>query len=205
MISLIHYHGSMVVKYGRFNKKFIAIEGFYNEETRNFIELVQHNGITWSKYELQETALNQYYYLVRSLILEYDPDLMFMLCSPDSEHRRVSLKLIKDGLLDFSLSDLFIEKLINTSINGNDEEKKLSRNIIISRGWLLTRNELVGNIISDFYKKDLDYYLYKDIGELLYVIKNNALLNAHIKLGMRSQDKDIVELANELQMNLVGG
>lgn len=186
-------------------KKFIAIEGFYNEETRNFIELVQHNGITWSKYELQETALNQYYYLVRSLILEYDPDLMFMLCSPDSEHRRVSLKLIKDGLLDFSLSDLFIEKLINTSINGNDEEKKLSRNIIISRGWLLTRNELVGNIISDFYKKDLDYYLYKDIGELLYVIKNNALLNAHIKLGMRSQDKDIVELANELQMNLVGG
>ncbi|MEH4623384.1 hypothetical protein PO369_07240 [Phytobacter diazotrophicus] len=186
-------------------KKFIAIEGFYNEETRNFIELVQHNGITWSKYELQETALNQYYYLVRSLIPEYDPDLMFMLCSPDSEHRRVSLKLIKDGLLDFSLSDLFIEKLINTSINGNDEEKKLSRNIIISRGWLLTRNELVGNIISDFYKKDLDYYLYKDIGELLYVIKNNALLNAHIKLGMRSQDKDIVELANELQMNLVGG
>jgi hypothetical protein len=123
----------------------------------------------------------------------------------DSEHRRVSLKLIKDGLLDFSLSDLFIEKLINTSINGNDEEKKLSRNIIISRGWLLTRNELVGNIISDFYKKDLDYYLYKDIGEFLYVIKNNALLNAHIKLGMRSQDKDIVELANELQMNLVGG
>lgn len=90
---------------------------------------------------------------------------MFMLCSPDSENRRVSLKLIKDGLLDFSLSDLFIEKLINTSINGNDEEKKLSRNIIISRGWLLTQNELVGNIISDFYKKDLDYYLYKDIGE----------------------------------------
>lgn len=186
-------------------KKFIAIEVFYNEETRNFIDLVQHNGITWSKYELQDTALNQYYYLVRSLILEYDPDLMFMLCSPDSENRKVSLKLIKDGLLDFSLSDLFIEKLINTSINGNDEEKKLSRNIIISRGWLLTRNELVGNIISDFYKKDLDYYLYKDIGEFLYVIKNNALLNAHIKLGMRSQDKDIVELANQLQMNLVGG
>ena len=88
-----------------------------------------------------------------------------MLCSPDSENRRVSLKLIKDVLLDFSLSDLFIEKLINTSINGNDEEKKLSRNIIISRGWLLTQNELVGNIISDSYKKDLDYYLYKDIGE----------------------------------------
>ena len=129
---------------------------------------------------------------------------MFLLCSTDSEHRRVSLKLIKDGLLDFSLSDLFIEKLINTSINGNDEEKKLSRNIIISRGWLLTRNELVGNIISDFYKKDLDYYLYKDIGEFLYIIKNNTLLNMHVKLGVHSQDKDIVEWANELKMNLVG-
>lgn len=186
-------------------KKFIAIEDFYNEETLNFIDSVQHNGITWSKYELQETALNQYYYLVRSLILEYDPDLMFLLSSTDNEHRRVSLKLIKDGLLDFSLSDLFIEKLINISIIGNDEEKKMSRNIIILRGWLLTRHELVGNIISDFYKKDLDYYLYKDIGEFLCVIKNNALLNTHIKLGMRSQDKDIVELANELQMNLVGG
>ena len=115
------------------------------------------------------------------------------------------MKLIKDGLLDFSLSNLFIEKLINISVIGNDEEKKLSRNIIISRGWLLTRHELVGNIISNFYKKDLDYYLYKDIGEFLYVIKNNVLLNLHIKLGMHSQDKDIIELANELKKNLVGG
>lgn len=188
-----------------FIKKFIAIEDFFNEETRNFIESVQRNGITWSKYELQEIALNQHYYLVRSLLLEYEPDLMFLLCSNDSEHRRVSLKLIKDGLLDFSLSDMFIEKLINISVIGNDEEKKLSRNILISRGWLLTRHELVGDIISNFYKKNLDYYLYKDIGEFLYVIKNNALLNAHIKLGMRSQNKDIVELANELKKNLVGG
>lgn len=188
-----------------FIKKFIAIEDFFNEETRNFIESVQRNGITQSKYELQEIALNQYYYLVHSLLLEYEPDLMFLLCSNDSEHRGVSLKLIKDGLLDFSLSNLFIEKLINISVIGNDEEKKLSRNIIISRGWLLTRHELVGNIISNFYKKDLDYYLYKDIGEFLYVIKNNVLLNLHIKLGMHSQDKDIIELANELKKNLVGG
>ncbi|MGL5967589.1 MAG: hypothetical protein ACRCZ6_10535 [Kluyvera sp.] len=188
-----------------FIKKFIAIEDFFNEETRNFIESVQRNGITWSKYELQEIALNQYYYRVRSLLLEYEPDLMFLLCSNDSEHRRVSLKLIKDGLLDFSLSDLFIEKLINISIIGNDEEKKLSRNIIISREWLLTRHELVGNIVSNFYKIDLDYYLYKDIGEFLYVIKNNVLLNIHIKLGIHSQDKDIVELANEMKKNLVGG
>lgn len=185
-------------------KKFIAIEDFFNEGTRNFIESVQCNGITWSKYELQEIALNQYYYNVRSLLLEYEPDLMFLLCSNDSEHRRVSLKLIKDGLLDFSLSDLFLEKLINISIIGNDEEKNLSRNIIISRGWLLTRHELVEDIISNFYKNGLDYYLYKDIGEFLYGIRNNALLNMHVTLGIHSQDKDIVELANELKMNLVG-
>lgn len=187
-----------------FIKKFIAIEDFFNEGTRNFIELVQCNGITWSKYELQEIALNQYYYHVRSLLLEYEPDLMFLLCSTDSEYRRVSLKLIKDSLLDFSSSDLFLEKLINISIIGNDEEKKLSRDIIISRGWLLTRHELVEDAISNFYNNDLDYYLYKDIGEFLYIIKNNALLNMHVKLGVHSQDKDIVEWANELKMNLVG-
>ncbi|WP_105264078.1 MULTISPECIES: hypothetical protein [unclassified Escherichia] len=187
-----------------FIKKFIAIEDFFNEGTRNFIELVQCNGITWSKYELQEIALNQYYYHVRSLLLEYEPDLMFLLCSTDSEYRRVSLKLIKDGLLDFSSSDLFLEKLINISIIGNDEEKKLSRDIIISRGWLLTRHELVEDAISNFYNNGLDYYLYKDIGEFLYIIKNNALLNMHVKLGAHSQDKDIVEWANELKMNLVG-
>lgn len=187
-----------------FIKKFIAIEDFFNEGTRNFIELVQCNGITWSKYELQEIALNQYYYHVRSLLLEYEPDLMFLLCSTDSEYRRVSLKLIKDGLLDFSSSDLFLEKLINISIIGNDEEKKLSRDIIISRGWLLTRHELVEDVISNFYNNGLDYYLYKDIGEFLYIIKNNALLNMHVKLGVHSQDKDIVEWANELKMNLVG-
>ncbi|MBB2338182.1 hypothetical protein HEM70_021115, partial [Escherichia sp. 93.0724] len=151
-----------------FIKKFIAIEDFFNEGTRNFIELVQCNGITWSKYELQEIALNQYYYHVRSLLLEYEPDLMFLLCSTDSEYRRVSLKLIKDSLLDFSSSDLFLEKLINISIIGNDEEKKLSRDIIISRGWLLTRHELVEDAISNFYNNGLDYYLYKDIGEFLY-------------------------------------
>lgn len=187
-----------------FIKKFIAIEDSFNEGTRNFIESVQCNEITWSKYELQEIVLNQYYYHVRSLLLEYEPDLMFLLCSNDSEYRRVSLKLIKDGLLDFSSSDLYLEKLINISIIGNDEEKILSRNIIISRGWLLARHELVEDTISNFYKNGLDYYLYKDIGEFLYLIRNNALLNMHVKLGIHSQDKDIVELANELKMNLVG-
>lgn len=187
-----------------FIKKFIAIEDSFNEGTRNFIESVQCNEITWSKYELQEIALNQYYYRVRSLLLEYEPDLMFLLCSNDSEYRRVSLKLIKDGLLDFSSSYLYLEKLINISIIGNDEEKILSRNIIISRGWLLARHELVEDIISNFYKNGLDYYLYKDIGEFLYVIRNNALLNIHVTLGIHSQDKDIVALANELKMNLVG-
>ncbi|HGE9222247.1 TPA: hypothetical protein ACGBK0_004739, partial [Escherichia coli] len=90
-----------------FIKKFIAIEDSFNEGTRNFIESVQCNEITWSKYELQEIVLNQYYYHVRALLLEYEPDLMFLLCSNDSEYRRVSLKLIKDGLLDFSSSDLY--------------------------------------------------------------------------------------------------
>ncbi|EFI6789611.1 hypothetical protein OZ488_000002 [Escherichia coli] len=187
-----------------FIKKFIAIEDSFNEGTRNFIESVQCNEITWSKYELQEIVLNQYYYHVRSLLLEYEPDLMFLLCSNDSEYRRVSLKLIKDGLLDFSSSDLYLEKLINISIIGNDEEKILSRNIIISRGWLLARHELVEDTISNFYKNGLDYYLYKDIGEFLYLIRNNALLNMHVTLGIHSQDKEIVELANELKMNLVG-
>ncbi|HAZ7578630.1 TPA: hypothetical protein J7729_003944 [Escherichia coli] len=187
-----------------FIKKFIAIEDSFNEGTRNFIESVQCNEITWSKYELQEIVLNQYYYHVRSLLLEYEPDLMFLLCSNDSEYRRVSLKLIKDGLLDFSSSDLYLEKLINISIIGNDEEKILSRNIIISRGWLLARHELVEDTISNFYKNGLDYYLYKDIGEFLYLIRNNALLNMHVTLGIHSQDKGIVELANELKMNLVG-
>ena len=187
-----------------FIKKFIAIEDSFNEGTRNFIESVQCNEITWSKYELQEIVLNQYYYHVRSLLLEYEPDLMFLLCSNDSEYRRVSLKLIKDGLLDFSSSDLYLEKLINISIIGNDEEKILSRNIIISRGWLLARHELVEDTISNFYKNGLDYYLYKDIGEFLYLIRNNAFLNMHVTLGIHSQDKDIVELANELKMNLVG-
>ena len=187
-----------------FIKKFIAIEDSFNEGTRNFIESVQCNEITWSKYELQEIVLNQYYYHVRSLLLEYEPDLMFLLCSNDSEYRRVSLKLIKDGLLDFSSSDLYLEKLINISIIGNDEEKILSRNIIISRGWLLARHELVEDTISNFYKNGLDYYLYKDIGEFLYLIRNNALLNMHVTLGIHSQDKDIVELANEIKMNLGG-
>ncbi|HGE9222233.1 TPA: hypothetical protein ACGBK0_004720, partial [Escherichia coli] len=82
--------------------------------------------------------------------------------------------------------------------------KILSRNIIISRGWLLARHELVEDTISNFYKNGLDYYLYKDIGEFLYLIRNNALLNMHVTLGIHSQDKDIVELANELKMNLVG-
>ncbi|EFA4954126.1 hypothetical protein C2D30_23490, partial [Escherichia coli] len=70
--------------------------------------------------------------------------------------------------------------------------------------WLLTRHELVEDAISNFYNNGLDYYLYKDIGEFLYIIKNNALLNMHVKLGVHSQDKDIVEWANELKMNLVG-
>ncbi len=38
---LIHYHGSMVVKYEQFYKEVYAIEDSFNEGTRNFIESVQ--------------------------------------------------------------------------------------------------------------------------------------------------------------------
>ncbi|MFJ5318485.1 hypothetical protein [Pectobacterium versatile] len=186
-----------------FVKKFIAIEDFLNEETRSFIACVQRNGITWSKYELQEANLNQYYYRVRSLFVEYEPNLISLLCSNDGESRRVSLKLIKDGFFDFSSSDVFIEKLINISIIGNDEEKKLAENIIISRGWISDRDELIEDIISNFYRNELDYYLYKDIGDFLNTINNNLLLDKHIKLGINSQDEDIIELANELRVKLV--
>ncbi|AZK64775.1 hypothetical protein [Pectobacterium versatile] len=186
-----------------FVKKFIAIEDFLNEETRSFIACVQRNGITWSKYELQEANLNQYYYRVRSLFVEYEPNLISLLCSNDGESRRVSLKLIKDGFFDFSSSDVLIEKLINISIIGNDEEKKLAENIIISRGWISDRDELIEDIISNFYRNELDYYLYKDIGDFLNTINNNLLLDKHIKLGINSQDEDIIELANELRVKLV--
>ncbi|MDY4368954.1 hypothetical protein SNR26_14655 [Pectobacterium brasiliense] len=186
-----------------FVKKFIAIEDFFNEETRSFITFVQRNGITWSKYELQEDNINQYYYRIRSLFVEYEPNLISLLCSNDGESRRVSLKIIKDGLFDFSSSDIFIEKLINISIIGNDEEKKLARNIIISRGWISARYDLIENIISDFYRNELDYYLYKDISEFLLITKNNILLDKHIKSGINSQDEDIIEFANELRVKLV--
>lgn len=184
-------------------KKFIAIEDFFNEETRSFIDFVQRNGITWSKYELQEDNINQYYYRIRSLFVEYEPNLISLLCSNDGESRRVSLKIIKDGLFDFSSSDIFIEELISISIIGNDEEKKLARNIIISREWISARYDLIENIISDFYRNELDYYLYKDISEFLLITKNNILLDKHIKSGINSQDEDIIEFANELRVKLV--
>ncbi|MBN3117347.1 hypothetical protein H4F46_20955 [Pectobacterium brasiliense] len=186
-----------------FVKKFIAIEDFFNEETRSFITFVQRNGITWSKYELQEDNINQYYYRIRSLFVEYEPNLISLLCSNDGESRRVSLKIIKDGLFDFSSSDIFIEELISISIIGNDEEKKLARNIIISREWISARYDLIENIISDFYRNELDYYLYKDISEFLLITKNNILLDKHIKSGINSQDEDIIEFANELRVKLV--
>ncbi|RKO81931.1 hypothetical protein C5E04_03735 [Pectobacterium parmentieri] len=183
-------------------KKFTEIENSFNEETRDFIDSARSNGITWPKYELQELTLNQYYYCIRSLLVEYKPDLIYLLCSNDTESRRISLKLIKDGFFDFSSSDLIFEKLIYISMIGNDEEKKLARNIIISRGGISTKNELIKNIIYDFYANNLDYYLYKDIGEFLYVTENESLLDTHIKLGMKSQDEDIIELANDLRVKL---
>ncbi|QHM70038.1 hypothetical protein [Mixta intestinalis] len=187
-----------------FVKLFVEIEDFFNERTRDFIESVQHDGINWTKYELQEDILNQYYYRIRVLFIEYDPDLFSLLCSNDGEYRRVSLKLIKDGLLDLSLSDSFIEKLIDISMAGNDEEKKLARNILFSRGWVLGRENLVNKVIGNFYRGGLDYYLYKDIGEFLYNMKNENLLNKHIDLGMHSQDEDIIEFADELKIKLNG-
>lgn len=68
--------------------------------------------------------LNGYYYRVRNLLSEYDPDLIVLLYSDDAEIRRISLKVIKDGLVDLSSSNMAIEKLIYISIVGNEEEKK---------------------------------------------------------------------------------
>ncbi|MDF9621096.1 hypothetical protein P5705_25925 [Pseudomonas entomophila] len=188
-----------------FMTAFSAIEDSFNEKVRGFVESVQHSGLSWSNYELHERVTNQYGYDVRSLYLQYEPDLMEMLRSDSSEDRRVSLKVARDGLLDFSCSDSFVEKIINISIDGNEEEMLLARGILASRGWTSGRDELVGRIVSGFCSDGVDYYTYKNVGEFLCVVGSKSLLEAHIKLGEGSQDEDIVELANDLSLHFFRG
>ncbi|MEZ2601836.1 hypothetical protein [Kluyvera intermedia] len=180
-----------------FLEKFIDIENDINKETRFFIQSVQRKGITWAKYESQEMILNGYYYRVRNLLSEYDPDLIVLLYSDDAEIRRISLKVIKDGLVDLSSSNMAIEKLIYISIVGNEEEKRLAKDIIVFREWFVRCEQLTEKIVSKLYHQNIDYYLYKDIGEFLLITKNIPLLISHIKIGMNSKDEEIFELASE--------
>lgn len=187
-----------------FVKAFTAIEDSFNEKVRGFIERVRRSGLSWPDYEMHEKAMGQYLYHVRSLYLKYEPDLMVMLLSDSREDRRVSLKVIRDGLLDFSCSDLFVEKLISISIEGSEEEVRLAKDILASRGWISDQDERLERVVSAFHDGGLDYVVYKNMGELLGVVRSKGLLEAHIRLGEDGQDEDIVELAGDLRSSLLG-
>ncbi|GEM_PF-3826771 len=57
-------------------------------------------------------------------------------------------------------------------------------------------------IISDFHSQELDYYLYKDIGDFLVLINANDLLTLHINIGMVNFDEEVVELAEQYLASL---
>ncbi|MGG7448071.1 hypothetical protein ACQ3G7_18620 [Kosakonia oryzendophytica] len=183
-------------------EEFFSIEGILNRKARDFLLTVQQEGISWSLYEKQEMVINEYHYNVQRLIIKYHPDWELLICSDDAETRLVTLKVVRDGFLDLSSSANFVKNLIYSFIIGNEEEKKVAKDLIIYRGWLIHYTEMIKAIIADFHSQDLDYYSYKDIGDFLVLINAHDLLIRHVNIGMRNVDEEVVELAEQYSATL---
>lgn len=186
----------------KFLEDFFSIEGILNRKTRDFLLTVQQEGISWPLYENQEMVINEYHYNVQRLIIKYHPDWELLICSDDAETRLVTLKVVRDGFLDLSSSAKFVKNLIYSFIIGNEDEKKVAKDLILHRGWLIHYTEMIKVIISDFHSQELDYYLYKDIGDFLVLINAHDLLTRHINIGMVNFDEEVVELAEQYLASL---
>ncbi|APY71914.1 hypothetical protein J9S84_000331 [Salmonella enterica] len=187
-----------------FLEEFYKIENLLHDKARFTVDLFQSGVSVWNSLDEYEKILNRYHYNVRLFILSYNPDLSVLLKDNDSEIRRVALKLIWDGLIDLSNDELLIKILISLSITGNDEERKLAQVILINRGWLERHEKILLTIVERLYGEGLDYYLFKDMGEFFYNIKNINLLMAHIEKGKNIQDDEINELIADFS-NIIKG
>ncbi|ECF2928356.1 hypothetical protein E2H49_25005 [Salmonella enterica subsp. enterica serovar Weltevreden] len=187
-----------------FLEEFYKIENLLHDKARFTVDLFQNGVSVWNSLDEYEKILNRYHYNVRLFILSYNPDLSVLLKDNDSEIRRVALKLIWDGLIDLSNDELLIKILISLSITGNDEERKLAQVILINRGWLERHEKILLAIVERLYGEGFDYYLFKDMGEFFYNIKNINLLMAHIEKGKNIQDDEINELIADFS-NIIKG
>lgn len=177
--------------------EYFKIESKLNDSIRDFFDLVSEKGINWTVYLHHEKMVNKYYKGVNVIIKSYNINWMDMITSNDSIVRLVSLKLIRDGFKDISESMDVMNQLILLAMKGNDEEKLIARNITASENEVKKIDDNKINEIINPMWNNMDYYLYKDIGDFLVLIKNNNLLAEHVKKGIKSLDEDIIELANE--------
>lgn len=199
MSCLINFLGNIEEKYNMniICDEYFKIESKLNDSIRDFFDLVSEKGINWTVYLHHEKMVNKYYKGVNVIIKSYNINWKDMITSNDSIVRLVSLKLIRDGFKDIYESMDVMNQLILLAMKGNDEEKLIARNITASENEVRKIDDNKINEIINPMWNNMDYYLYKDIGDFLILIKNNNLLAEHVKKGIKSLDEDIIELANE--------
>ncbi|HDT0722405.1 TPA: hypothetical protein QIB97_003528, partial [Proteus mirabilis] len=147
--------------------EYFKIESKLNDSIRDFFDLVSEKGINWTVYLHHEKMVNKYYKGVNVIIKSYNINWKDMITSNDSIVRLVSLKLIRDGFKDIYESMDVMNQLILLAMKGNDEEKLIARNITASENEVRKIDDNKINEIINPMWNNMDYYLYKDIGDFL--------------------------------------
>ncbi len=182
--------------------RYYEIENQINEKRRYFIYGMEKGVLTWKDYEQHERNINKYHGQIQDILHFYKPNLLSLVNNQDSEIRRVALKLTRNGFPWLTQNNLFITALLKLAILGNDDERYEAQEILIIRDWLKNRWSLIKSVIQELYSENLDYFLYKDIGDFICTIKNKELLIAHIDKGKFIQDSEANELIEEYSEKL---
>jgi hypothetical protein len=182
-----------------------------NEAKRRFLGHAERQSFSSAGFVAFENQVEAHYIQVHEVFYlnDYSREIAAALGSSDPELRLSALKLVKSAVPGWQLTDSISSSIILLSIDGNDEERLLSKKVLANRYLysvsIIEKAEVISNELLDSaqHVPDQYYYLYQYAGEVFLVLRAADALRNHVKRGEESSSPEVNELASELREKMI--
>lgn len=182
-----------------------------NEGKRRFLDYAERQNFFSKGFIDFENEVEDYYTRVHEIFYfrDYSNDIAIALGSSNPELRRSALKLVKNAVPSRQLTQRIGAAILLLSIDGNDEERLLSKRVLSLRyrksSKIIDQAKKISTILLDAAedKPEQYYYLYQYTGEVLLLLRAVDVLESHVIRGKASSNPEINELAADLLEKLV--
>jgi hypothetical protein len=182
-----------------------------NEAKRRFLGHTERQSFSSTAFILFENQIEAHYMQVHEVFYsnDYSHEIAAALGSSDPEFRLSALKLVKSAVPGWQLTDSISSSIVLLSIDGNDEERLLSKKVLKNRYLdslsIIKKAEEISDELLDAAKHNPDqyYYLYQYTGEVFLVLRAADALRNHVNRGEEDSNPEICELASDLREKMI--